>query len=155
MRDLIKAIDEDEIDRKRIVLCGSMKVKDKIIETSNRLQKLGYITLLPVECMQGLDKVIASRAHFDRIADQENDAVLIVNVEKNGIENYVGPNSFAEIAFAFYFNKKIFLLNDVYEPYRDEIVGWNAISLNNDLSKIANCFDKKENNTVKTISKLR
>lgn len=120
-----------------IVLCGSMKVKDKIIEISNELEKIGYNVLLPVECMQGLEKVIASRAHFDRISNPDNQAILIVNVTKNGIENYIGPNSFAEIAFGFYFNKKVFLLNDIYEPYKDEIIGWNIKCLNGDLSKIA------------------
>ena len=120
-----------------IVLCGSMKVKDKIIEISNELEKMGYNALLPVECMQGLEKVIASRAHFDRISNPDNQAILIVNATKNGIENYIGPNSFAEIAFGFYFNKKVFLLNDIYEPYKDEIIGWNIKCLNGDLSKIA------------------
>ena len=120
-----------------IVLCGSMKVKDKIIEISNELEKMGYNVLLPVECMQGLEKVIASRAHFDRISNPDNQAILIVNVTKNGIENYVGPNSFAEIAFGFYFNKKVFLLNDIYEPYKDEIIGWNIKCLKGDLSRIA------------------
>lgn len=120
-----------------IVLCGSMKVKDKLIEISNELEKMGYNVLLPVECMQGLEKVIASRAHFDRISNPDNQAILIVNVTKNGIENYIGPNSFAEIAFGFYFNKKVFLLNDIYEPYKDEIIGWNIKCLNGDLSKIA------------------
>ncbi len=114
-----------------------MKVKDKIIEISNELEKMGYNVLLPVECMQGLEKVIASRAHFDRISNPDNQAILIVNATKNGIENYIGPNSFAEIAFGFYFNKKVFLLNDIYEPYKDEIIGRNIKCLNGDLSKIA------------------
>jgi len=86
--------------------------------------------------MQGLDKVIASRAHFNRIADPENDTIIVVNATKNGIENYIGPNSFAEIAFGFYFNKKVFLLNDVYDQYKDEIVGWNVIPLKGDLNNL-------------------
>ena len=130
--------------KKNIVLCGSMKVKDKIIEISKELEEMGYNTLLPVECMQGLEKVIASRAHFDRITNPDNEAVLIVNVEKNGIPNYIGPNSFAEIAFGFYNNKKVFILNDIYEPYKDEIIGWNAICLNGDLSKISKYLNKGE-----------
>ena len=121
---------------KNIVLCGSMKVKDKIVDLSQELEKMGYNVLLPVECMQGLDKVIASRAHFDRIADPKNDTVLIVNATKNGIENYIGPNSFAEIAFGFYFKKNVYLLNDIYEPYKDEIIGWNVTPLKGDLNKL-------------------
>lgn len=121
---------------KNIVLCGSMKVKDKIVDLSKELEEMGYNVLLPVECMQGLDKVIASRAHFDRIADPKNDTVLIVNATKNGIENYIGPNSFAEIAFGFYFKKNVYLLNDIYEPYKDEIIGWNITPLKGDLNKL-------------------
>ena len=41
---------------KNIVICGSMKVKDRIIEISKELEKKGYNVLLPVECMQGIDK---------------------------------------------------------------------------------------------------
>ncbi len=121
---------------KRVVLCGSMKVKDKIIEISKKLEEMDYEALLPVECMQGLDKIIASRAHMDRVADPQNDIILIVNACKNGIENYIGANSFAEIAFGFYFKKKVYLLNDIYEPYKDELIGWDVIPLKGDLSKL-------------------
>lgn len=121
---------------KKVVLCGSMKVVDKILEVKEELTKLGFEVLLPEECMQGLPKVIASRAHFDRIVDEKNEYILIVNATKNGIENYIGPNSFAEIAMAFYHNKKIFLLNDLYEPYLDELNGWGVDCLKGDLKKI-------------------
>ena len=121
---------------KNIVLCGSMKVKDKILEIKDELEKRDFNVLLPKECMEGLPKIIASRKHFERIIDKDNDYILIVNATKKGIENYIGPNSFAEIAFAFYFNKKIYLLNDIYEPYEDELVGWGAIPLKGDLDNI-------------------
>lgn len=124
---------------KNIVLCGSMKVKDEIIKVQKILEDKGYNVLLPVECMEGKPKVIASRAHFNRIVDPKNDIILIVNATKNNIDNYIGPNSFAEIAFAFYYNKKICLLNSYYEPYLDELEGWGVIELNGDLDNI----DKK------------
>lgn len=121
---------------KNIVLCGSMKVKDKILEVKDELERRDFNVLLPKECMEGLPKIIASRKHFERIIDKDNDYILIVNATKKGIENYIGPNSFAEIAFAFYFNKKIYLLNDIYEPYKDELVGWGVIPLKGDLDNI-------------------
>ena len=62
---------------KNIVLCGSMKVKDKIVELGKTLENNGYNVLLPIECMQGLDKIIASRAHMDRIVDPNNEIILI------------------------------------------------------------------------------
>lgn len=121
---------------RNIVLCGSMKVKDKILEVAKELENMGNNVLLPVECMQGLPKEIASRAHFDRIANKDNDTILIVNSTKNGIENYIGPNSFAEIAFSFYFNKDVYLLNDIYEPYSDEITGWHVKTLKGNLEEL-------------------
>lgn len=54
-----------------VVLCGSMKVKDEIIKIKDELEKKNYKVLLPIECMQGLPKEIASRAHFDRIQDKK------------------------------------------------------------------------------------
>lgn len=120
----------------KVVICGSMKFKDKIIEVSDCLKKLGYEIELPEECMKGLPKEIASRAHFNRIQNKKTEAILVVNCDKKDIKNYIGPNSFAEIAFAFYFHKKIFLLQDIYEPYKDELIGWSTISLNNNLESI-------------------
>lgn len=121
--------------KKAVILCGSMKVKNTILEVKEKLEKSGFNVFLPEECMKGINKSEASRAHFDRIIS--NDAyVLVVNVEKNGIKDYIGPNSLCEIAFSFFYNKKIFLLNDFYEPYRDELEGWKVIPLNGDLNKI-------------------
>lgn len=121
---------------KNIVLCGSMKVVDKIYEVRRILENKGYNVLLPRECIEGKPKAIASKAHFNRIIDPKNEIILIVNSTKNGIENYIGPNSFAEIAFAFFYSKKIYLLNDIYKPYEDELIGWNAIPLKGDINKL-------------------
>lgn len=121
---------------KNIVLCGSMKVKDKIIEISNVLKKMGFNVLLPIECMQGVDKSIASRAHFNRISNPNNEIILVINTTKNNIDNYIGPNSFAEIALGFYFHKKVYLFNDLYEPYKDELISWDVIPLKGDIEKI-------------------
>ena len=119
-----------------IVLCGSMKFKEKIIDISKKLESLGHIAKLPIEWIEGKPKEIASRAHFNRIVSPQTDAILVVNDNKNGIENYIGPNSLAEIAFAFFYNKKIFLLNSIYEPYKDELIGWNVNNLENNIENI-------------------
>ena len=121
---------------KNIVLCGSMKVKNEILKVADTLKEKGYNVLLPVECMEGKPKEMASRAHFDRIVNPLNEIVLIVNATKNNIDNYIGPNSFAEIAFAFYYNKEIYLLNDYYETYQDELTGWHVRTLNGNLNNL-------------------
>lgn len=120
---------------KTIILCGSMKVKNKILKVKEILENNNFDVLLPEECLRGVNKREASRSHFSRIIS--NDAyVLIINEEKNGIRNYIGPNTLCEIAFSFYYNRKIFLLNDIYEPYKDELEGWGVISLKGDLTKL-------------------
>ena len=121
---------------KRIVLCGSMKLKEKIFEVEEYLKNKGYEVVTPKEFRLEMTKGDATKLHFDEITNEKTDIVLAVNVTKNGIENYIGPNTFAEIAMAFYFNKKIYLLNDIYEPYRDELEGWNVISLKGNLENL-------------------
>jgi hypothetical protein len=113
-----------------------MKVKDQILDVAAQLKKLEYRPLLPIECMNGEPKAVASRAHMDRIVDKNNPYILIVNAKKGDIDNYIGPNSFAEIAFGFYYKKKVFVLNDIYEPYRDELDGWGVVALHGNLEKI-------------------
>ena len=119
----------------KIVICGSMKVKEKILEVGRDLESRGYVVLYPEECFKSLDKETASRAHFRRIVE-EADGVLIVNAYAHEKENYIGPNSFAEIAFAFYFGKPVYLLNDIYKPYRDELEGWHVHPLKSDIDLI-------------------
>ena len=121
---------------KRIVLCGSMKLKEKIFEVEEYLKNKGYEVVTPKEFRVEMTKGDAAKLHFDEITNEKTDIVLAVNVTKNEIKNYIGPNTFAEIAMAFYFNKKIYLLNDIYEPYRDELEGWKAIALKGNLEDI-------------------
>lgn len=123
-------------EKRNIVLCGSMKVKNDIFKTALILQSKGYDVLLPEECISGEEKSIASRKHFDRIVNPDNTIILVVNATRNGIPNYIGANSFAEIAMAFYHNKKIYLLNDIYEPYKDELIGWGVNCLRGELDNI-------------------
>lgn len=119
-----------------VVVCGSMKFKDDIINIGKQLENIGITAKLPVECINEEPKEIASRAHFNRIISEDTDAILVVNQNKNDIKNYIGPNTFAEIAFAFFHNKKIYLLNDIYEPFEDELKGWKVISLKGEIENI-------------------
>lgn len=139
VKNKITVISDAEVKvdiNKNVVLCGSMKFKNEIIKISERLKGLGFNVLLPEECMKGEDKLIASRAHFNRIVDPNNGIILVINATKNGIPNYIGPNTFAEIAFGFFHNKKVYLLNDIYHPYDDELLGWRVNCLKGDLNKL-------------------
>lgn len=121
---------------KVVVLCGSMKFKDSILKVAENLKARGFTVKLPIECMNNEPKIIASRAHLNRILESDTDAILVVNEDKPNLPNYIGPNSFAEIAFGFYYHKKVFLLNDIYEPYKDELLGWGVLPLNGNLDNL-------------------
>ena len=66
-----------------------------------------------------------------------NDAVLVLNFEKNDIPNYIGGATFLEIFRAWEMNKKIFLYNPIPENiFKDEMIGMNPTILNKDISLI-------------------
>jgi hypothetical protein len=69
---------------------------------------------------------------------QGADAVLVLNLDKNGVKNYIGGNTLMEIGFAHVLNQKIFMLNPIPEmPYcKTEIEAVKPIIIEGDLKKI-------------------
>lgn len=118
----------------KIVLSGSKKFIPKFFELEKQLTNMGHQVVVPREFMVEMEKRDASLLHFSEIQKDDVDCLLIVNESKNGFENYIGANGFAEIAFGFYFQKKVYLLNDIYEPYREELEAWSIIPLKGNLS---------------------
>ncbi len=76
------------------------------------------------------------RRHYDLI--KKSDAVLVLNYDKNGIQHYIGGNSFLELGFAHILGKKIYLINPVpdIKLIRSEIDAMQPVVLNGDVSKI-------------------
>ena len=73
--------------------------------------------------------------NFNRL--KKDDAILVINISKKGVDNYIGGNTFLEMGFAHVLNKKIFLLNDIPNmSYTDEIKAMQPMVLNNNLDKI-------------------
>lgn len=144
----------------KIAICGSINKSDKLIEVAKELEKMGFETELPYytnKIKNGeitledfcKEKESSGDGSFRSAATEdlyqrywriigESDAILVVNVEKNGIENYIGGNALIEIGFAYIQNKKIYLLNDIPEIpfYKDEIIAAKPIILNGDLGKV-------------------
>jgi len=70
---------------------------------------------------------------------EQNDAVLVLNFEKNGQENYIGGATFLEMYDAFRLGKKIYMYNDVPSGMlKDEIEGFEPILLHHNLELVAN-----------------
>lgn len=66
------------------------------------------------------------------------DAILVLNMEKHGIDNYIGGATFLEMFKAFELGRPIYLWNPIPENIlRDEIQGFGVKVINGDLSLIS------------------
>ncbi len=142
----------------RITICGSIEFAFEIKEIAERLLEIGHEVEIPMTAKKILDgeltmdefkkeKETSEDASFRKIQYdvikryfeiiKNSDAILVLNLDKNGIKNYIGGNTFLEIGFAYVLGKKIFLLNPIPEMgYKDEIMAMQPIILNGDLNKI-------------------
>ena len=143
----------------KVTICGSIAFIDEMLETQKKLEQLGHeVKIPPHEIMDENGKLMPAKEyyalrkqasddvdwiwarkgeaiqnHFDKVV--WSDAVLILNYDKNNIDNYIGPNTFLEIGLAFHAKKKIFLLNPIPEViYKEEMLGMNPKIINGDFS---------------------
>ena len=70
-----------------------------------------------------------------RMKIESNDAILVLNFEKNGITNYIGGATFLEIFTAWDIGKKVFIYNPLPNcSFTDELIGINPKIINGDLN---------------------
>jgi predicted RNA-binding protein with PUA domain len=123
----------------------------EMVGASERLEKQGHIVVIPKHTkeyalLNSLDEMhgesVKNKIEHDLIRDyyeeiKNSDAILILNLEKSGVENYIGGNSFLEMGFAHVLNKKIYLLNPIPEiGYSDEIIAMQPMILDGNLNMI-------------------
>lgn len=131
----------------KITICGSIKFYDEMVQVQKRLEKFGHTVLMPQKA-DGIDywaednkdrvkvkKKFVSE-HLDKIGS--SDAILVVNVTKKEIQNYIGANTFLEMGYAYYLKKKIYALNPLpnQKYIIDELLTFNPIILNGKLENI-------------------
>jgi len=135
----------------KIFICSSKHLYSKIPPIKKQLEELGHIVTLPNSYDEPLKeeemKKIGKEKHSEWKADmiklqkkkvESNDALLILNFEKNGQLNYIGGATFLEIFMAWDLGKKVFLYNPLPENLlKDELLGMNPTIINGDLLKIA------------------
>lgn len=134
--------------KQRIVICGSMSSYNLFNQIRNILEKEGFNVVIPDSDEDILEKYPninleehkrkVSFNYLTKIKDPATRAILAVNPQKYGVENYIGPNTFAEIAVAFAQKKKIYILYNAPSIYEDELLAWNTISLNGNLDLLKN-----------------
>ena len=147
-----------------ITICSSIDFTPEILRIKELLEKKGYIVNIPyytqkiangdisyeeflkIKAESGdillreLESVDMIKRYWNFIKDSE--AILVLNLAKKGIDNYIGGSTLMEMGFAYGHDKKIFLFNQTPKRserihYVDEILDMKPIILNGNLEKIA------------------
>ena len=140
-----------------ITICSSANFYRQVVDIQAQLEKEGFTVLIPVTAermKQSGDfdvshyktwfadandyhkKAALMRGHFEEI--EKGDAILVLNYEKHGVQNYIGGNVLMEMALAFYLYKPIFILNDIPEdsPFLEEIAGMGPVVLHGEVDAL-------------------
>ena len=144
--------EENGIPALRIIICGSMTYYHQMQEIQIQMKECGVKSYIPdpddgfhfdssPEQMSSIKRAL-SRAHIKRIRHPETFGILAVNLDKHGIHDYIGANTFAEIAVAFAQGKRIYLLQGIPSMYEDEINAWGGIALFGDLKNMISDYKK-------------
>jgi hypothetical protein len=142
---------------KTITICSSASFYRQAIDVQERLEKEGLAVLAPatvtkmkesgdydlshyttwlVDESDYTKKAALIRAHFDKVA--KGDAILVLNYEKRGIQNYIGGNVLMEMAIAFHLKKPIFIMNELptESAFEEEIKGMQPVVLHGKLEDL-------------------
>ncbi|MBI4136699.1 hypothetical protein HY469_01405 [Candidatus Roizmanbacteria bacterium] len=128
-----------------ITICASLSFFETSLSVKKQLEKLSHTVLWPLGMerrLKGIDHIKepgihgrAIRLHHEKI--KKADAILVVNEEKNGIQNYIGGNTLMEMGFAYVLRKKIYLLNPIPElNWKEEVVAMQPIILHGSVETI-------------------
>jgi nucleoside 2-deoxyribosyltransferase len=148
-----------------ITICSSIDFTPKIIEVKEELEKAGHTVNIPCYTQKIMDGDL-SFDEFIKIKEEQgdillreaesidmikrywdfiknSDAILVLNLTKKGIDNYIGGSTLMEMGFAYGHEKKIYLYNSFPDKserihYLDEILDMKPVMLNGDLKKIIN-----------------
>ena len=132
----------------KILLICSKSFYDKLHYYKKALEDIGHKVYMP-NCwnapeteakFRGTPEHHIFKAKMFRQSEktiEKMDAVLVLNFNKNGQENYIGGATFLEIYDAFRMNKKIYFINNIPDNIlKDELIGFNPIIIGDNFSKI-------------------
>lgn len=135
----------------RIGIIGSMQYTEQMLAIRDELISQGHAAFVTDlhEAFVGKSDEEKERIKIEQKQNQDAirefwhvmqgaDAVLVLNLDKHGIKNYIGGNTLMEIGFAHVLNQKVFLYNPIPEIpyYKTEIEAVKPIILNGDITKI-------------------
>lgn len=131
---------------RRLVVCGSMAFYGQMCRLQAMLSQQSLRVVVPdaddystatmsPEQYEAFKREI-SFAHIRRIRNPQTFGILVVNLDKHTIHDYIGPSTFAEIAIAAVHGKHVFLLGDLPDAYAEELAAWGAVALRGRLAPL-------------------
>lgn len=135
----------------KIIICGSITAAKEILDIKTKLEGMGHEVEIPhgVKNKEFWDRTENNnpekaedkikhnliRSYYEKI--KQHDAALVVNVDKKGVKNYIGGNTFLEMGFAHVLNKKLYCLNPLPElSYTAELAAMQPTVINGNLNLI-------------------
>jgi hypothetical protein len=134
----------------KIMICGSMAFAREMLEAKSLLEGMGHEALITSDaedCIGNPDLNMDWEHCFEKQIDKEcfdkvaeSDAILVMNLPKNGIKGYIGGATLMEIGLARHLDRPIFLLHEPPSEddmrYAFEIRLTNPVILNGDIRNI-------------------
>jgi len=147
-----------------ITICSSVAFYRQAIDIQDQLSKLGVDVIVPATATRMKEsgdfevdhyktwfadandyhkKAQLMRTHFAEV--EKGDAILVINNEKRGVQNYIGGNVLMEMSLAFWLNKPIFILNEIPEEsaFEEEIKGMEPIVLHGDVTALPRLYEER------------
>lgn len=135
----------------RIGIVSSMHHTERMLELQTALKALGhdaYLSRFAAAFVGKNDKekerikidqkntMNAIREFWDQM--QGGDAILVLNLERHGIPNYIGGNSLMEMGFAHVLGQKIYLYHPIPDmpSCKSEIEAMKPVVINEDISLV-------------------
>ncbi len=121
---------------KKVVLIASGTAEKETIKWRDKLTAEGFEVLTcPLKIESDFNNEYEKSFNLCYTSIPVADMVLAINIEKNGVEGYIGPGTFAELAFAIGVNKafnkniEILYLNELPKnlPYSMELELWKEL----------------------------
>ena len=144
-----------------ITICSSAAFYKQAVDTQNQLHELGCEVIVPITATRMKEsgdfdvshyktwfadandyhkKAQLMRTHFTEV--EKGDAILVLNYEKHGVQNYIGGNVLMEMSLAFWLNKPVFIINEVPEEsvFEEEIRGMQPILLHGEAGALPRLY---------------
>lgn len=147
-----------------ITICSSVDFSPRLIEIKEELERMNHQVNIPYFTQKIIDGEISYEEYMEakekdggdillreaqsmdmikRYWDfiRNSDAILVLNLNKKGIDNYIGGSTLMEMGFAYGHGKKIFLFNPIplrseRIHYVDEIMDMKPTVINADLTRM-------------------